>query len=206
MALQSFLHIYNVQNLELSMVSDLAREMNWTGDSEIVDGKSFDVKSARDMIGRVARRPLHQENWRWVIVDAQLMSVPVADTLLKVIEEPPVYLSIHLLTNNPFKILPTILSRTMRVYHNTDPARPIDPSEILNRSELDRWRWAKEAAEDEDIAKQLSSWVMAFKCSNRWREAQLTADLVDTITSSTANKRLLIENYLIKMNRLAVDK
>ena len=53
---------------------------------------------------------------RWIaLLKAETLTVPAQNALLKLLEEPPVYTYLFLVTNYPSKLLPTIVSLTLVV-------------------------------------------------------------------------------------------
>ncbi len=53
---------------------------------------------------------------RWIaLLKAETLTVPAQNALLKLLEEPPVYTYLFLVTNYPSRLLPTITSRTLVV-------------------------------------------------------------------------------------------
>lgn len=56
-------------------------------------------------------RPMTGKKRVFIVVDAAEMSDPAANSLLKVLEEPPPYAHLVLVTASPFLLFPTILSR-----------------------------------------------------------------------------------------------
>lgn len=56
-------------------------------------------------------RPMTGKKRVFIVVDASEMSDPAANSLLKVLEEPPLYSHLILVTASPFLLFPTILSR-----------------------------------------------------------------------------------------------
>ena len=62
-----------------------------------------------------AIRPYYSRYKIYIIPDAELLSVQAQNALLKTIEEPPEYVVVMLLTKNADMLLPTILSRCVRL-------------------------------------------------------------------------------------------
>jgi len=74
------------------------------------------VEEVRDqVIHDVAIRPYYGKYKVYIIPDAEMMNASAQNALLKTIEEPPEYAVIMLLTNNADILLPTILSRCVRL-------------------------------------------------------------------------------------------
>ncbi len=80
-------------------------------------GKPTDisVKEAQDMKAWAYQRPLYGTAKVVVIDDADRLGAEAANALLKVLEEPPAYLYVFLVTSVRGAVLPTILSRCHEV-------------------------------------------------------------------------------------------
>jgi len=88
-------------------------------------GKEIKIDQIRDIIEFFK---LKSKNGRVVIIeDAEKMNKEAANALLKTLEEPPEKSMIILLTSNKSKILPTILSRTLKVKFS-----PLKEDEIIS--------------------------------------------------------------------------
>ncbi|HKT20543.1 MAG TPA: DNA polymerase III subunit delta', partial [Stellaceae bacterium] len=75
-----------------------------------------------------------QGGWRVVIVDgADMMNTHAANSLLKILEEPPKRSVLLLVSDNPGRLLPTIRSRCRAL-----PLKPLAPSVIIELLELYR--------------------------------------------------------------------
>jgi DNA polymerase III delta' subunit len=68
-------------------------------------------------------RPMTGKKRVFIVVDASEMSDPAANSLLKVLEEPPPYAHLILVTASPFLLFPTILSRDRPRGDREDPPR-----------------------------------------------------------------------------------
>lgn len=95
------------------------------------EGLSIKVKDARDLVQEAARRP-SLGRWRVIIIeDADRLTEPAADALLKALEEPTPRTVWMLCTPSPEDVLVTVRSRTRAVRLRT-PA-PADVAELLHR-------------------------------------------------------------------------
>lgn len=70
------------------------------------------VDQVRHVIGTIYYRPAEARERIYVFTDSSFMK-EAANSLLKVLEEPPEFATIFLLTENPGELLPTIRSRSM---------------------------------------------------------------------------------------------
>lgn len=79
--------------------------------------------------GDIQIKPYSSRYKIYIVADADLMTVQAQNALLKTIEEPPAYVVILLLANNADRLLPTILSRCVRL--NLKAVRDQDIREYL---------------------------------------------------------------------------
>ncbi len=73
------------------------------------------VDQVRHVIGQIYRRPRKGDHAVYIFTDSAFMK-EAANSLLKILEEPPEYATIFLLTTNPGEFLPTIRSRCITVH------------------------------------------------------------------------------------------
>ncbi len=78
-------------------------------------GRHIAIQEIRGLAEFLALAP-HQGGWRTVVVHpAEAMNVPAANALLKTLEEPPSRVLIILVSHQPRRLLPTVLSRCRKV-------------------------------------------------------------------------------------------
>jgi DNA polymerase-3 subunit delta' len=82
------------------------------------------VDQVRHVIGQIYKRPRKGDHAIYIFTDSAFMK-EAANSLLKILEEPPEYATIFLLTTNPGEFLPTIRSRCVTVQ-----LAPLSPGEI----------------------------------------------------------------------------
>jgi len=83
------------------------------------------VDQVRRVIETIYFRPGEAKERVYIFTDSAFMK-EAANSLLKVLEEPPEFATIFLLTENPGELLPTIRSRSMVVTLNALPAEEIE--------------------------------------------------------------------------------
>ncbi len=75
------------------------------------DNNKISIDQVRDIISHSAHAPMKTDRKVYVISRAEDLSNNASHTVLKVLEEPPEFLYFILLTEDPNRLLPTILSR-----------------------------------------------------------------------------------------------
>ena len=92
------------------------------------------VDQVRRVIETIYYRPADGKERVYVFTDSAFMK-EAANSLLKVLEEPPEFATIFLLTENPGELLPTIRSRSMLFALSALPAEEIDQYLVKYRPE-----------------------------------------------------------------------
>jgi len=82
--------------------------------SEIDAASNNGVEEVRELISKVHYAPLKGKYKVYIIDEVHMMSTSAFNALLKTIEEPPENVIFILCTTEPYKVLPTILSRCQR--------------------------------------------------------------------------------------------
>lgn len=82
------------------------------------------VDQVRHVIGQIYKRPRRGDHAVYIFTGSAFMK-EAANSLLKVLEEPPEFATLFLLTTNPGEFLPTIRSRCITV-----PLSPLSPPEL----------------------------------------------------------------------------
>jgi len=99
------------------------------------------VDQVRRVIGTIYYRPAEGRERVYIFTDSAFMK-EAANSLLKVLEEPPEFATIFLLTENPGELLPTIRSRAMVFALATLTAEEIERDLAEHRPE---WKPAQRA-------------------------------------------------------------
>ena len=87
------------------------------------------IEQMRELRSIAYLRPMVGRKRVFVVVDAEKMSEEAANSLLKILEEPPPFSHIILIAHNPFLILPTIKSRCQVL--NFQPVSREDVERVL---------------------------------------------------------------------------
>ena len=93
------------------------------------------VDQVRHVIGQIYKRPRKGDHAVYIFTDSAFMK-EAANSLLKILEEPPEFATIFLLTTNPGEFLPTIRSRCVTV-----TLAPLSPEELERYLSTRRPEW-----------------------------------------------------------------
>jgi hypothetical protein len=201
MAMQSYLHIFARAKLELTIVDDLRRQFGWAQPPIILFGANLSVKDLRATLSDVSKRPLLGGNIAVVLLNAEAISKEVANTLLKTIEEPPAYLSWHLVTTNESKVIATIVSRCHRyryASHREIMSVASQPDDWSSWSLIEKLNWALELANDDDAVMKLTKWLDGARQQHDWLLARAIEKVMSAVSRPSANRRLILENFVLQ--------
>lgn len=88
---------------------------------------SIGIEEVRQIQSFLSKKPIQSPQNMVLIYDANLLTIPAQNALLKTLEEPPGNAKIYLITTHPDTLLSTILSRVQIINH-TQESHPIDLS------------------------------------------------------------------------------
>ena len=98
---------------------------------------SVSVEEIRNLINFLDLRPYQSNKKAVIITHAERMTNQAANAFLKSLEEPPTNSTIIMTTENPDKLLPTIVSRTQAVQFGTISQREI-MEHLINKEGIDQ--------------------------------------------------------------------
>ncbi|MFA6423377.1 MAG: hypothetical protein WCW17_02905 [Patescibacteria group bacterium] len=168
---------------------------------EIVDdGK---IESVRNIKNFLSSRPIRGDIKLVAVKNAEVLSIPAQNSLLKILEEPPKYGVLLLFSKNSDLMLDTIKSRCQTV-NLKKMVKKYDFSEIINLRTMtlaEKFKKAEKWAKNDDLTDLLNSWLSYFhsliteekdviRIIRNIQEAK--ADLATNV-----NKRLLLEKILL---------
>lgn len=118
--------LYGVQHIgKYTLARAMADSLTTTPENvhvlSLQDGKSqITIEQVRTMLDEIKLLPYNGDKYRVVIIDdAQCLNAVSENAILKLLEEPPEYVKLFLITPDYSMLLPTIKSRCMayRLYH-----------------------------------------------------------------------------------------
>lgn len=163
------------------------------------------IAETRKIIHWLSLKPHSSKRKLVIIYGIELMTLEAANSLLKVLEEPPGESVLILQTKKLDRVLPTIASRCILVknIHSSVPPGSdyLSPEEISQKSIKDRFGYAAKIADSSEIRQILNEWEVYFRKNLLkgqdqrpiLKELERTKDLLLTNTSV----KLLLENLLL---------
>lgn len=89
------------------------------------DGTSIKIKASHEMLKEVLTRPFLSRRKVFIVHEAESLTVEAANALLKLLEEPPSYITFILTTSNEIAIPSTVISRCQVIPLRSLPAPAI---------------------------------------------------------------------------------
>ena len=99
----------------------------------VPQGASLKIEQMRDIKESLYYLPMEGQYKICILEDADLLTAPAANSLLKILEEPPARLVFILLTARPWALLPTVLSRC--THFTLKPLQPQELAALLEQGE-----------------------------------------------------------------------
>ena len=132
------------------------------------DKKSIGIDQAREVKTFLQKKPFSHTYKAVIVKNADRLTTEAQNALLKVLEEPPIYANIILLTKTESALLPTVISRCQKVPLNAQRVGEweynADLRELLTMSKGERLAWAEEKSKEEreDIITLLEEWTYSL--------------------------------------------
>ncbi len=182
--------------------------------------KVIQRKEVERILSFSSLKPVLSKRKLVVILNAHFLTLPAANYLLKIIEEPPRYLIFFLLTSRPEMLPATVFSRCVTIKHHNDPKErafltPEEKNFYAQLLQLDlnqRFLLAEKLAtkEKHEIIRFLNQWLVflekdlysgtliypqAIKIIRAIKKAKNILELTN------ASTRVLLENLMLQTHK-----
>lgn len=170
------------------------------------------IENIRDLKSFMSLKPYSSE-YKLVIIDnADAMTMEAANSMLKILEEPPKKSVLILISSKPRMLLQTILSRCEKIIF--PPAQDAQTNEmdkalselrnVARKGMAERIQYAKKLHEKEDYAKLVGLWLRSlhFQLVDKPASAPILKRLLrlsQIISQPQYNHRIALENFLVNL-------
>lgn len=186
------------------------------------DKESVGIGIIKKVQEKTFLKPLRSSDKAIIIPDAQSLTIPAQNALLKLLEEPPNHTYLFLLTTSLESLLPTIQSRCQILKKMGMTTRLTDDEQAISKTNYSEWtkrdiglslKLAEQSAKDKDKALQTLQNMTIFARSQmlatiadngealtlarHLRELQTASKL---LTSTNTSPRLALEHLLLNLN------
>lgn len=154
------------------------------------------IKDLRILLEKLYLKP---RNSKWTLAGLTFIEdwkMESANTLLKILEEPPVHAKILIFTQDEFSVLPTIRSRALRFYISDNTHQSIhikSLTEISKQSLAKQIRYCQQLLEQHALVDIVKAWIIN---TPGW-EAEGLKILAYLGKSSNINKRIVLESIIV---------
>ncbi len=166
-------------------------------------GSQLTVKELAELRRFAYQSPTISPKKLLLISDIDRLSIPVANALLKLIEEPPRHLLIRLSATTLTAVLPTIRSRCQLVFVGSAPIADdrFPLTEVDQRSVTEQFALAESLSRDDQLDAIVVSWLRDLE-AQLLRGDPVAARIRATLTlqrrlQTNANRRLALEAWLL---------
>ena len=170
--------------------------------------KSVGIAASRGLKKFLQEKPLSKEKKTVIVANAELMTPEAQNALLKILEEPPEYAEIFLLSKTENSLLETVISRCVR--KRAFPSEELEKEDsgirkILLMNPGERLDKAKEISESEkeETVEVMETWVRELHLSNPGRTSAIQIKKIlqtkKALEETNVNQRLSIEALLLDL-------
>lgn len=184
--------------IEVSTFQELL-EVN-LADYFLINEEPIRIESVRQLIHWINLKPHSSKYKLAVIKDAENLTLEAANSLLKVLEEPPNHSIIILKANKKDRILPTIISRCqiLRTENNNTsmviPDNYITPKELAGLDFFSRFQYVQKITESAELLKIIHLWEKYYR-----EKLLLGEDCLDILGVLNRTNNLLMTNTSVKL-------
>lgn len=157
------------------------------------------ISHVRELISWFYLKPHSSSLKLAVLTGVESMTLEAANSLLKILEEPPSYAVLILQSSKQEKILPTVISRCQVVHQNTKidkktPSNFIESDKITSFSIKERFDLAGKIIDDIDLPVMINLWEEEMRLKLLSGE-----DVREKLKSIFKTKSLLLTNTSVKL-------
>lgn len=207
----AYLFLGSSESLHLGEVKELIENLKISqADTFYLESeKNIKVAEIKALIAKISLKPHSSKYKIFIIPKSDKLTREAANSLLKVLEEPPGQSIIILFARDEKNLLPTIISRCQKItFQNKQDFKLSEQDKIfleqINKKTIkEKFTLADEVSQREDLETTLDSWLGFY------REKMLSGDEVTKIIEAlisakkylgqNVNTKLLIENITLEM-------
>lgn len=189
-----------------------------SSDIHIVDipeeKKSIGIDQIRTAISFLGKKPFENPHKAVVIYHSETLTLEAQNALLKTLEEPPEYALMILAAKTEYAMLPTILSRCIKVQVRSEEQElskePVVELLQLSKGKLLEWAAEKSKAEKSELVELLETWLEELHYELRKKESgislehaknaiQLIQVVKDDLEKTNINTKLALEYLALNL-------
>ncbi len=173
--------------------------------------KSIGIDVARKVKKFLQEKPLQSKTKIVIFTQAELLTTEAQNALLKILEEPPKYGQIFLLSKTENSLLETVVSRCAKIIVKHPRSEEIEDTtfisidELLSLGDTKKFEYAEKLTvlEKDEIIEVLENWLRQLRSSKTFTQHCAAADLLtevkESLTETNTNTKLSVEALLLNI-------
>ena len=129
-------------------------DLLFAGENSMKNQKPPSIEECREFMNELSLKPVVSDSKLGVILFADRLLLPAANSLLKITEEPPLHVNLLFMMQNN-TLLPTLRSRVRYISIYSNPYTEINKIPV---NDTEWFEWGKNIKEIDDIVSSLEKW------------------------------------------------
>jgi len=168
------------------------------------DKKSIGIDQIKQLVKYIWEKPFSHKLKTAVIENADILTIPAQNALLKVLEEPPVYAQIILSSKTEETLLPTVVSRCVKVKvlgSNNLISEKTTIDDILKMDLGKRLFWVSEfgTINKEETILMLENWIRSERNRGIYKNINLISKVLNDVQKTNITLKLALEYLLLHL-------
>ena len=171
----------------------------------IEDKKSIGIEQIKQLVRYIWEKPFSHKQKTAIIENADILTIPAQNALLKVLEEPPIYAQIILCSKTEESLLPTVVSRCMKVPVLVDGDLVSEKTTIDEILKIDlgkRLFWVSELGtlHKEETILMLENWIRSERSRGVYKNINLITKVLNDVQKTNITLKLALEYLVLHLN------
>ncbi|OGC57781.1 hypothetical protein A3H26_00660 [candidate division WWE3 bacterium RIFCSPLOWO2_12_FULL_36_10] len=167
----------------------------------IEEKKSIGIEQIKQLVRYIWEKPFSHKQKTAIIENADILTIPAQNALLKVLEEPPIYAQIILCSKTEEALLPTVVSRCIKVQATGEREIILENNklnEVLKMHLGGRLDWVSELGtlHKEEIILMLENWIRSERNRGVYKNINLITKVLNDVQKTNITLKLALE-YLV---------
>src|SRR3989344_9524401 len=171
----------------------------------IEEKKSIGIEQIKQLVRYIWEKPFSHKQKTAIIENADILTIPAQNALLKVLEEPPVHAQIILCSKTEESLLPTVVSRCMKVPVLVDGDLVSEKTTIDEILKIDlgkRLFWVSELGtlHKEETILMLENWIRSERSRGVYKNINLITKVLNDVQKTNITLKLALEYLVLHLN------
>ena len=187
---------------DLGWIGDKHPDLLFAGGNSIKNQKPPSIEECREFMRDISLKPVISSRRLGVVMFADHLLLPAANSLLKITEEPPLHVSLLFMLQND-TLLPTLKSRVRYISILTDLSAETDK---IPDNDAEWLEWGKNIKEISDIVYSLEKWSN-YALENKDAELAFKIERIRLLTDTGKLSKAMAQDLILLVikEELAVE-